>query len=132
MVEIFSAFICGIAVIGSTIGIINIGKIENRHIRFLLTTILVPVAIFILHRTCFFETVPHCKGCVIPEDGKEYLIDANMLKNNCIHAYALFQLVLTPCIVSKINGGFKKFLYIAMILAITFVLGGFVSTVSYM
>ena len=72
------------------------------------------------------------KALVIYEDGHKALIDANMLKNNCIYAYFLSQLILTPSVVAKINGKFKKVLYIIAIFIITFGIGGFVSIVSYM
>ena len=132
MVEDFFAFICYIAVMGITLRIVNSGEIEKRHIRFLLTTILVPVCVFILHRTCFFGLVPHCKHCVIYEDGHKALIDANILKDYCMYAYFFLQLILIPSSALKLNGKFKKVLYIITTFVITFVLGGFVSIVSYM
>ena len=132
MVEVFSAFICCAAVIGITIWIVNLGKIEKRHIRFLLTTILVPVCVFILHRTCFFELVPHCKHCVIYEDGHKAMVDANDLRDACIYTYFLLQFVLIPGVIKNIQSTSKKVLFIILIIGLTILLGGPVKIISYM
>lgn len=104
----------------------------KRYKRFILTTILLPIIIFVLHRTCFFESVPHCKSCVIYEDGHKASVDANDLKNACINTYFILQFVLIPSVAKNIKSTGKMVLFIMLIIGLTFLLGFPVKVISYM
>ena len=132
MEKVFGMLLCSAFVISLSLVIINTAEPGKKYKRLIITTILLPIIIFILHRTCFFESVPHCKHCVIYEDGHKAMVDANDLRDACIYTYFLFQFVLVPSVIKNIKSTGKKVLFIILIIVLTILLGYPVKVISYM
>ena len=132
MEKIFGMLLCSAFVISLSLVIINTAEPGKKYKRLIITTILFPIIIFILHRTCFFESVPHCKHCVIYEAGHKAMLDANDLRDACIYTYFLLQFVLIPGVIKNIQSTSKKVLFIILIIGLTILLGGPVKIISYM
>ena len=132
MEKVFGMLLCSAFVISLSLVIINTAEPGKKYKRLIITTILLPIIIFILHRTCFFELVPHCKHCVIYEDGHKAMVDANDLRDACIYTYFLLQFVLIPGVIKNIQSTSKKVLFIILIIGLTILLGGPVKIISYM
>ena len=132
MEKVFGMLLCSAFVISLSLVMLKTDELSKKYKRLILVTILLPIIIFILHRTCFFGTVPHCKHCVIYEDGHEATVDANDLRDACIYTYFLLQLVLIPKITLNIESTGKMLLYFGLLVALTLVLGYPVIVISYM
>lgn len=132
MGKVFGMLLCSAFVILLSLVMLKTDELSKKYKRLILVTILLPIIIFILHRTCFFGTVPHCKHCVIYEDGHEATVDANDLRDACIYTYFLLQLVLIPKITLNIESTGKMLLYFGLLVALTLVLGYPVKVISYM
>ena len=132
MEKVFGMLLCGAFVISLSLVIINTAEPGKKYKRLIITTILLPIIIFVLHRTCFFESVPHCKHCVIYEDGHKATVDANDLRDACIYTYFILQLVLIPSVAKNIKSTSKMVLFIILIIGLTFLLGYPVKVISYM
>lgn len=132
MEKVFGMLLCSAFVISLSLVIINTAEPGKKYKRLIITTILLPIIIFILHRTCFFELVPHCKHCVIYEDGHKAMVDANDLRDACIYTYFLLQFVLIPGVIKNIQSTSKKVLFIILIIGLTILLGCPVKIISYM
>lgn len=92
-----------------------VGKKEHRVIRFIVITALIPIILIGLHGTCFFDSVPHCLGCVIVPEGEEAVhspTDANHLKSAGMSGFFYFILIFTPIIVIKDVPKGKKLLVV--------------------
>lgn len=122
------ALICQVVITVITLLIIYTAKPNKRYGRLLICAVLIPVCLFILHRTCFFNTVPHCNSCLLVKAP----VDANDLKSYCMFAYFILQTILTAIIVKKDVKQGEKFQAAISILLIMFLLGVPVAVIKYM
>lgn len=116
-----------------TLLIIFTAKPEKRYTRLLVCAVLIPICLFILHRNCFFNTVPHCNGCLIVDEGESKPpVDANDLKAYCFSAHFLLQIFLTAIIVKKNVEPGKRFFAVIVIVLIMCFLGAPIGFMQYM
>ncbi len=116
-----------------TMLIIYTAKPEKRYTRLVICTILIPVCLFILHMNCFFNTVPHCNGCLLVADGESKPpVDANDLNDAGMSIYLLLQIILSPIIITKNVPKGKRFLSAIIIILGTICIGLPLSAVRYM
>ena len=122
-----------LAVMAIMLLIIFTGKPEKRFLKLAICTVLIPLCYEVLHMNCFFNTVPHCTGCVLVAEGEEKpKYDANDLKMACFYGYMLIQIFVTPYIIkNNVNKG-RRLIGAALIIAGVIFIGCPLALIHYM
>ncbi len=122
-----------LAIMAIMLLIIFTGKPEKRFLKLAICTVLIPLCYEALHMNCFFNTVPHCTGCIIVEEGEqEPKYDANDLKMACFGGYMLIQIFVAPYIIkNNVNKG-RRFICAALIIAGIIFIGFPLAMIQYM
>lgn len=122
-----------LAVIIIMLLIIFTGKPEKRFLKLAICTVLIPLCYEILHMNCFFDTVPHCTGCILVAEGEEKpKYDANDLKSACFGGYMMVQIFVTPFIIKNNVKKGRRFIYTALIIAGIIFIGFPLAMIQYM
>ena len=91
--------------------------------RLAICTVIIPLCFMALHTSCFFNSVPHCLGCLLVGEGEvKPPYDANDLKSTCFSAYLAVMMVFAPMIIKEnVTKGYKGICAILIIAGVVFI-----------
>lgn len=115
--------LCFVGTVAIMLMIIFIGKPEKRFLRLAICTVIIPLCFMALHTSCFFNSVPHCLGCLLVDEGEvKPPYDANDLKSTCFSAYLAVMMVFAPMIIKEnVTKGYKGICAILIIAGVVFI-----------